>query len=97
MYFDFEENSGGYLVRIGYEKQKTSSDFTKDFTKGFTKEKRKDIIIELVKQKPQITASEIAEILHLTRRTIMSEIEGLKAVNKIRRIGGRKTGRWEVI
>jgi ATP-dependent DNA helicase RecG len=99
MYFHFEENSGGYLVKLGYTKQKTvdvTKGVTKDVTKDVTKESRQLIILELLNNNRTITIDEIAEKLNVTRRTILREMEELKTQNKIKRIGGRKTGHWQI-
>ena len=98
MYFNFEESSGGYLVTIGYKKQKISNiKKLEDFTEDFTEEKRVIKIIELIKTNNKITTSEIAKILNVTRRTIASDIKVLKQENKVKRIGSDKFGHWEII
>lgn len=55
-----------------------------------TKERIKDIILNLMANKPVITSNEIAHILNLTIRTILRDIGELKKENRIKRIGGRK-------
>ena len=40
---------------------------------------------------------QIAEILKVTERTIKRHITNLKKQNKIVRIGGRKSGFWEIV
>lgn len=39
----------------------------------------------------------MAETLHVTKRTILRDINILKAKNIIARIGSEKTGHWEVM
>ena len=57
---------------------------------------RKQNIINILTEKPSITIDELAKILKLTRRTILREIDTLKELNLITRIGGRKKGSWEI-
>ncbi len=92
MYFDFEENSGGYLVKIGYEKQKTDK-----VTDKVTDIQRRIKIIELIKINNKISTTEMAEIIDVTKRTILRDIEKLKEQNKVKRIGSEKSGYWQII
>jgi ATP-dependent DNA helicase RecG len=57
---------------------------------------RKEIILNLIANKPDITSDEIAHILNLTRRTILRDIGELKKENRIKRIEGRKDGYWAI-
>lgn len=54
-------------------------------------------ILELISKNPQITTSEMAEILSISRRAIAKQIAILKAENKLRRIGADNGGHWEII
>ena len=92
MFFKFEEISGGYLVKISYEKQKTDN-----VTDNVTDNQRHIKIIELIKINNKISTTEMAEILDVTKRTILRDIEKLKEQNKVKRIGSDKGGHWEVI
>ena len=53
--------------------------------------------MELIKQNPYITTTEMAENLKISRRAIAKQIANLKENNQIRRIGPDKGGHWEVI
>jgi ATP-dependent DNA helicase RecG len=88
MKLEYEEISNGFLVTIGYTERKVSSD---NFTKDFTKE-----IVSLIKQNPEITTTQLAEAMNVTRRTIANYIQTLKQEGKITRIDGRKNGTWVV-
>ena len=70
---------------------------TKDVTKDVTKEKRIVKILELVESNPSITTGDIASRLGLTPRTVLRDIDQLKNENKLRRVGGRKKGKWMII
>jgi len=69
----------------------------KDVTKDVTKDKRVSNIINIIAKKPDITVDEIAKIVLVNRRTILRDLDALLQNNVIKRIGGRKTGYWEVI
>jgi len=92
MYFKFEENSGGYLVKIGYEKQKTNN-----VTDNVTDNEREMKIIEFIKLNNKISTIELSKLLNVTKRTILRDIEKLKKQDKLKRIGSEKTGCWKVI
>jgi len=91
MKLEFIETSGGFLVTLSYEKQKIHD------TENFTENKRVNEIIKLIKENNRITSTELARILHVTRRTIASDMAKLKQNSKIKRIGSDKTGFWEVL
>ena len=54
----------------------------------------KDLII---KQDPHITAAEIAMQLNMSSRGIEKQIRKLRELGKIKRIGGRFGGYWEIV
>lgn len=98
MYFDFEENSGGFLTKIGYKVQKVFEK-TEDVGKDVGKDVRKDVgkeILKLIESQASITIPQIAEILGVTQRTIERYISDLKKQSKIKRTGSRKGGYWQI-
>jgi Fic family protein len=54
-------------------------------------------ILELLKEYPEITRERLAVEVGLSVRGIEKNLAQLKSAGKIRRIGGRKGGRWEVV
>jgi len=88
---NFYENSGGFCI-----------DFIQNVTKeNVTKENiyrggRQQNIVDIITKEPSITIDEIAKILGFKRRTILREIDTLKELNLIVRIGGRKNGHWKI-
>lgn len=54
-------------------------------------------ILELMKQNPAITTTELAQLLNISRRAIAKQTALLKEKGLIRRIGPAKGGRWEVL
>ena len=54
-------------------------------------------ILELLKEFLEITRERLAVEVGLSVRGIEKNLAQLKSAGKIRRIGGRKGGRWEVV
>ena len=54
-------------------------------------------IIELIKGKPKISVSELANVIGVSPRTIKNVIAVLVKDNKIKRINGKRYGYWEII
>jgi ATP-dependent DNA helicase RecG len=51
-------------------------------------------ILEVLRQKPEISQSKMAEELGTTRRVIQKKMILLKESGRIERIGGKRYGRW---
>jgi ATP-dependent DNA helicase RecG len=58
---------------------------------------RTDEILKLIAEHEQIFVSEIAKHLHVTKRTILRDIEKLKKEKLVERIGPGKGGYWKII
>ena len=54
-------------------------------------------ILELLKEYPDMTRERLAAEVGLSVRGVEKNLAQLKSAGRIRRIGGRKGGRWEVI
>ena len=57
---------------------------------------RQHAIINLVKDHADMTTTQMAEKLGVTKRTILRDIEALKEKGLIIRVGSEKTGYWEL-
>lgn len=57
---------------------------------------RQHAIINLVKEHTNMTTTQMAERLGVTKRTILRDIEALKKKGLIIRVGSEKTGYWEL-
>lgn len=57
---------------------------------------RQHTIINLVKEHSNMTTTQMAERLGVTKRTILRDIEALKEKGLIIRVGSEKTGYWEL-
>lgn len=57
----------------------------------------KNLIIDIIKQYPHITAAEIAMQLNMSSRGVEKQIRKLRELGKIKRTGGRFGGYWEIL
>lgn len=53
-------------------------------------------IVELMKEKPDITIAKLSEMIGIGNSGIKKNIATLKAMGVIERLGSDKTGRWKV-
>ena len=60
-------------------------------------EKTREKIIQTMREKPNITMSELAEYLEITLKGIEWQIKQLKDKGVIRRVGSDRDGHWEII
>ena len=105
MYFDFEENSGGYLVKIGYTNQKTKDDDPLNDPLNDPLydplydplNNRVEKIKSLIKENKYITREEMAQKCNVSLETIKRDISKMQDAKVIQRIGSRKTGHWQII
>ena len=97
--FNFNSNDimNDDVETIEYSKNQPK-EFTgenKEFTKEFTKATRQ--IYRLVSMNPQISIAKMSENMNLSTRQVSKYMKRLQELNKITRIGGRKTGEWKII
>ena len=59
--------------------------------------KNKNMILDLIKQNPNITISLLSNKIGITTTAIENNIKSLKEDNILRRIGSDKGGHWEII
>ena len=76
--------------------------FVKEFVKGeskFAKEfvKASRQIYKLIHRDPQITTAQMAEDLGLSARQVQKYLKRLQEMQKITRVGGRKSGEWKIV
>jgi ATP-dependent DNA helicase RecG len=58
--------------------------------------KRPEQILNLIRENNIITAEEMAAIFNVTERTIDRDLSSLKKQNKLKRVGSKKSGYWEI-
>ena len=54
-------------------------------------------ILSMIKETPEISTQEIADILNISRRAVTKQIAKLKEQGAIRRVGADKGGHWEIV
>lgn len=54
-------------------------------------------VLELLKENPEYTYSDLADRLSVSRKTVSDRIKKLKEKNRIERIGSDTKGYWKII
>jgi ATP-dependent DNA helicase RecG len=81
----FEEIQDGFRVTFFKTTQKTTQ-------KTLTRDK----IIDILRENPNITRSEMAQLLGKSQNTIKEHLAALKSENRVERIGSDREGYWKV-
>lgn len=92
-------NESSETSRLGSEASSLSSERSSE-TNGFGSERgsdTKESILRIVKQNPRVTTAEIAMRLNMSSRGVEKQIRKLREEGKIKRMGGRFGGYWEII
>ena len=55
------------------------------------------MILDICRKKPSVTIRELALLIGIAERSVQRNIQKLRQDGLLRRIGGRKEGRWEVL
>ena len=87
----FEEFVHGFRVVI--YKEKLNLDTTQKTTQKTTKEK----IVALLKENPKFTREGLSKEIGISANTIKQHLANLQKDSKLKRVGGRKDGYWEVL
>ena len=74
-----------------------SDNVTENVTEKSTAKKRRDEMLRLMKLDKKITTDNLANILHVSRRTIARDIYLLRSQNRLMREGGDYDSSWIVI
>lgn len=93
----FENFMGGTLVTIP-RNPNDQDNVTNNVTNNVTKEltDRQKLIIDFIKDDVTINVTNLSQKTKVAMRTVMRDIEVLKKLGIIERIGTRKTGYWKV-
>jgi predicted HTH transcriptional regulator len=57
---------------------------------------REKAIISFIQRNPNVTVKELSELCKVSIRTLNRDIDKLKKVGAIRRVGSDKTGKWKI-
>ena len=85
------------IVSGGIDFYKIEFPLSQEETTQKTTQKTTQMIIELMKKNPEITREELSSEIGITPNGIKYHISNLSKEGKIKRVGGRKEGHWEVI
>lgn len=97
MKFEYSESGNGFLVGLSYEKQRTTQKATQKATQKTTQKSTRDLIVDLLTADPEMTREMLAEKIGVSPDAVKQHLAKLKNDGVIRRIGGRKEGKWEVL
>ena len=92
MNFSYKELGDGFLVELSYKEQKISN----SVVDSVVDEKLKSVL-KLIIESNNTSASQIANKLGVSTRTIQRYIKERKDSNLLQRIGDEKTGYWKII
>ncbi len=103
----FAEVRGGFSATIKRERfmmqefqsgksdEVSGQDGSRNGQKSSQKSSQK--ILSMIKENPEISTQEIADILNISRRAVTKQIAKLKEQGAIRRVGADKGGHWEIV
>ena len=93
----FEETSGRFRIVIW--RPKTVANRGDNTLKGSQKgsQKSSQKILGALKRDPNMSTTDLAEQIGISRRAVAKHIAGFQAAGLLRRIGPDKGGHWEVI
>jgi len=79
------------------ETREEIGEITSGKASGKTSGKTSGMILDMIRQQPEITIPEIAEALGKTPRAVEMQVAKLKKSGKLQRIGPAKGGHWKVM
>ena len=94
------EAAGNIIADIASkdDSQKSSQkDSQKSSQKVSQRDRNSQKVIDMIRQNPDVTTSEMAEKIGISRRSIAKITNKLQTEGVIQRVGARKDGHWEVI
>ncbi len=94
--FDTDDGRRYFLIRLPVHPKAVSKERARGGTKEKTSVKTSVKTLSLMRENPQVTISEIAEVIGKTTRAIEMQIAKLKAEGLVERVGPDKGGHWVV-
>lgn len=86
MKFTYEEIGDGFLVTLGYRRQKTSSLSVEGINEGI------NLLLEEIRKHPGRRIPQLSESLGIPAKTVERWIDALKKQGRVEYRGSRKTG-----
>jgi predicted HTH transcriptional regulator len=72
------------------------SNVVRNVARNDVRNKTEQAVLWAIAENPEITADQIAEIISKSSRTVQRYLDALQKKNLVRRIGSKKSGRWEI-
>ena len=70
---------------------------TSGMVSGKTSGKTSEKILQLISQNQEITIPELARILKISERSVERNLSRLQKNQKLKRVGGAKGGKWQIV
>ena len=90
------EAAGNIIADIA-SKDNSQKGSQKSSQKSSQKDRKSQMIIDLIRQNPDVTTSEMADKIGISRRSIVKITNNLQTEGVILRVGARKDGHWEIV
>ena len=90
------ETAGNIIADIA-SKDDSQKSSQKSSQKNSQRNHNSQMIMDMIRQNPNVTTSDMAEKIGISRRSIAKITHKLQTEGVIRRIGSRKDGHWEVL
>ena len=90
------EAAGNIIADIA-SKDNSQKSSQKGSQKGSQKDAKSQMIIDMIRRNPNVTTSEMADKIGISRRSIAKMTNKLQAEGVILRVGARKDGHWEIV
>jgi len=84
-----------FEVILYKQKLNVTDNVTNNVTDNVTDNRLKQVL-KLIEKQKSISTTQIGKSLNISKRTVLRDIEKLKALNKIKRIGDERTGHWKI-
>lgn len=93
---EVSDNSEGVSDKVPDKSNKVSNKVPNKVSNKVSNKIQSKVLI-IIEKKPYITIEELIEKTQLSKRSITTLLNQLKKQNKIRRVGARKNGHWEIV
>jgi ATP-dependent DNA helicase RecG len=91
---EFRNISEGFMVTVFTDKTEVTEKVGEKVGENITK--NQELILQFIKENNQVSATELAEKIGISRRKTEENIRKLKQKKLLRRMGPARGGHWEV-
>ena len=93
---DFTDDRDGCLF-VATVNRKEAEGVAKAKSSPKSSPKTEELLIEFIRHDSSITTAHLGELLGITKRAVLKQIDKLKEQGRLRRIGPAKGGHWQVL